>query len=309
MIANQYAYNGDGQRVEIVDSEGTKNQVGDEENILLETDGTDDARAPTTVNTGCRQEICSMFRRLTVWLFVLFILAQHLPQTDAQPSRPVRVWLDDKDDAEGNDGTQSKGTWIDLTDHPVSAEAIARISTLKGVTDLDIGYFPDVVRTDGKALSSIGDIKGLRGLSFFITGVKEKDWSFLAKLSKLEYLHVDGEQLDLGDEFLQFVSRLKRLKTLRIAPESDFSDEGIAKLASLQNLTELRLSSSLMTDRSLTTISELKKLRILSLWSPRLTDDAAEHLANLREFQNIAIGSFHRTNVENKPAKQGVEKE
>jgi Leucine-rich repeat (LRR) protein len=231
----------------------------------------------------------------------LFILAEHLPPAAAQPSHPVRVWLDSKDDANRKVDTKSNGTWIDLAEHPVSAKEISRISTLKGVTGLDIGYFPDVVQIDGKALSKIGDIKGLRGLSFYITGVKEEDWSVLAKLSKLEYLRVDGEQLDLGDDFLQFVSRLKRLKTLQIAPHSNFSDEGIAKLASLQNLTELSLSSSLMTDRSLRTIGELKKLRILYLASPHLTDDAAERLANSRTFEEITVGKFHRTNDKNAP--------
>jgi hypothetical protein len=137
-----------------------------------------------------------MFRRLTIWLYVLFILAQYFPQTRAEPIHTVRVWLGDKDSAKEDDGP--KREWIDLTEHPVSAEGIARISTLNDVSGLDIGYFPDVVRIDGKALCKIGDIKGLRNLNFYITGVKEKDWSFLAKLPKLEYLDVDGEQLNLG---------------------------------------------------------------------------------------------------------------
>ncbi len=248
-----------------------------------------------------------MRRHLIIRLSVLFILAQHLSQTGAQPSHTVRVWLDGNDDVNRKDGTKSRGTWIDLAEHPVSAEGVAHVSTLKGVTDLDIGYFPDVVRIDGKALSKIGDIRSLRGVNFFITGVKEKEWSFLAKLSKLEYLHVDGQQLNLGDDFLQLVSKLKRLKTLRIIPHSNFSDEGIARLASLQNLTELSLSSSLITDRSLRTIGELKKLRFLYLASPRLTDDAAEHLSSLREFQAITVGNFHRTNVENTCKQQGNE--
>lgn len=237
-------------------------------------------------------------RRLTIWLSVLFILAQYFPHAGAQPSHPVRVWLENKDDANGKLGTKSKTTSIDLAGHPVTVETIARISSLKGVTMLDIGYFPDAVRIDGKALAEIGELKGLRGISCYITGVEEKEWSFLAKLSKLEYLDVDGEQLNLGDDFLQFVSRLEKLKMLRIA-HSNFSDKGIAKLAALQNLTELRLSSSLMTDRSLQTIGDFKKLRILYLWSPHLTDKAAEQLSKRSAFEEITVGSFHRTNVEN----------
>ena len=131
----------------------------------------------------------------------------------------------------------------------------------------------------------------------------------MATLTELEPLWVDGEELDLGDDFLQFVSELTTLKELVIGPRGKFSDEGVAKLASLQNLTELYLSSSLMTDRSLRTIGELKELRVLSLWSPHLTDDAAEHLANSREFEEIRVRYFYRKNVENLAKKKVDEKE
>lgn len=49
MITNQYTYNGDGQRVQIVDSQGTKKQIWDGENILLETDGSDVTQAVYTL--------------------------------------------------------------------------------------------------------------------------------------------------------------------------------------------------------------------------------------------------------------------
>jgi YD repeat-containing protein len=39
MTTNQYTFNGDGQRVQIVDSQGTKKPIWDFENVLLETDG------------------------------------------------------------------------------------------------------------------------------------------------------------------------------------------------------------------------------------------------------------------------------
>ncbi len=173
-----------------------------------------------------------------------------------------------------------------------------------------VEHRPDLVRlvTVRTLALRFAELEGDRRLAEKIAFTNEPfDRSFLVKLSKLEYLHVDGEQLNLGDDFLQLVSKLKRLKTLRIVPQSNFSDEGIAELASLQNLKELSLSSSLITDRSLRTIGELKELRILYLASPRLTDDAAEHLSNLRKFQEITAGSFHRTNVEINPKKQGDE--
>jgi hypothetical protein len=39
VVTNEYQFNGDGARVQIVDSQGTKKPIWDFENILLETDG------------------------------------------------------------------------------------------------------------------------------------------------------------------------------------------------------------------------------------------------------------------------------
>lgn len=234
---------------------------------------------------------------LKFWIFVLIIPTGYSPRASAQPVNTVRVWLEDSCESEENVGAKHDRNWVDFTEHPVSAAIISRISTMKGVTALDIGYFPDVVQIDGKALSKIGCIKGLRSLNCYITGVNEDDWQFLAKLSDLEELLVDGERLELGDDFLRYVSRLKNLRTLRIQ-QSDFTDEGIKKLASLKNLTELSLTSPLMTDRSLKTISEFSKLKTLYLSSPHLRDDKPKDLSNLKELQELTIYPGFSTDVE-----------
>jgi len=180
-------------------------------------------------------------------------------------------------------------TWIDLTEHPVSVEEIARISTTKDVAGLSIGSFPDAVEIDGKALAEIGNITTIRGLDFFITGVKEKDWAFLSRLKKLEHLHIDGEHLELGDNFLEVASKLHSLKTLRVIPESGFSDAAIAKLASLRNLTELDLSSSLMTDQSLKVMAGFKKLKSLRLQSPNVSKKEAEKLLDSTAIKHLRV--------------------
>ena len=50
MITNQYAYNGDGKRVQVIDSQGTKKQLWDGDNVLLETDGSNDLLSNHTAN-------------------------------------------------------------------------------------------------------------------------------------------------------------------------------------------------------------------------------------------------------------------
>jgi hypothetical protein len=56
MITNQYTFNGDGQRVQIVDSQGTKKPIWDGEKILLETDGAAARQASTYSTPWARHE-------------------------------------------------------------------------------------------------------------------------------------------------------------------------------------------------------------------------------------------------------------
>jgi len=183
---------------------------------------------------------------------------------------------------------------ISLSDHDVSLGEMTYVSTLKGVTDMDVGFFPDVVRIDKKALSRIGHMKGIKGLTFYVTGVKEEDWTFLTKLSNLEYLSVDGEHLHLGDDFLQFASKIPSLETMNIPHCSKFTDNGIKKLESLQNLNHLWLSSSLITDESLKTMAKLEKLNTLRLVSPHLTGDGKKHLSKLKKLEEVTFETYCR---------------
>jgi RHS repeat-associated protein len=49
ITTNQYTFNGDGQRVQIVDSQGTKKPIWDFQNILLETDGSNTTQVVYTL--------------------------------------------------------------------------------------------------------------------------------------------------------------------------------------------------------------------------------------------------------------------
>lgn len=71
MITNQYAYNGDGQRVQIIDSQGTKKQIWDGENILLETDGADATQVVYTLEPAEYGNLVSQ-RRGTTNSYYLF---------------------------------------------------------------------------------------------------------------------------------------------------------------------------------------------------------------------------------------------
>jgi RHS repeat-associated protein len=65
MTTNQYTFNGDGQRVQIVDSEGTKKPIWDFENILLETDGSNVSQVIYTLEPNVYGNIVSQRRGST----------------------------------------------------------------------------------------------------------------------------------------------------------------------------------------------------------------------------------------------------
>jgi RHS repeat-associated protein len=68
---NQYTFNGDGQRVQIVDSQGTKKPIWDFENILLETDGSNVTQVVYTLEPVLYGNLVSQ-RRGSTTSFYLF---------------------------------------------------------------------------------------------------------------------------------------------------------------------------------------------------------------------------------------------
>jgi RHS repeat-associated protein len=71
MTTNQYSFNGDGQRVQIVDSQGTKKPIWDFQNILLETDGSNATQVIYTLEPAAFGNLISQ-RRGSTTSFYLF---------------------------------------------------------------------------------------------------------------------------------------------------------------------------------------------------------------------------------------------
>jgi RHS repeat-associated protein len=71
MTTNQYTFNGDGQRVQIVDSQGTKKPIWDFENILVETDGSNVTQVVYTLEPAGYGNLISQ-RRSSTTSYYLF---------------------------------------------------------------------------------------------------------------------------------------------------------------------------------------------------------------------------------------------
>ena len=71
MTTNQYTFNGDGQRVQIVDSQGTKKPIWDFQNVLLETDGSNVTQVVYTLEPAGYGNLVSQ-RRSSTTSYYLF---------------------------------------------------------------------------------------------------------------------------------------------------------------------------------------------------------------------------------------------
>jgi hypothetical protein len=234
-----------------------------------------------------------MRRSLAISLLAMVVSPWHVMNAEAQSSHPIVATLSKPNDSIG-EGKNQDEVYISVLEYPISVEGMGPVLALNGVRHLSIGYFPDVVQIDGDAQATVGKLTELRGLEVFITGVEEKDWAFLTQLEKLESLWINGEGLKFGDQLLKAVAKLEHLESLRIDPLGDFSDEGVAKLVASRTLTEVRLSSTHLTDRSLDMLGEIEHLKILNLWSPKFTDAAAERLVNSMKCEEVAVNDFSR---------------
>ncbi len=83
MITNQYTFNGDGQRVGIVDSQGTKKPIWDGENILLETDGSDVTQVVYTLEPAGYGNLVSQRRGSTTSTYLFDALGSTRKLTDS----------------------------------------------------------------------------------------------------------------------------------------------------------------------------------------------------------------------------------
>ncbi len=83
MITNQYTFNGDGQRVGIVDSQGTKKPIWDGENIVLETDGSDVTQVVYTLEPAGYGNLVSQRRGSTTSTHLFDALGSTRKLTDS----------------------------------------------------------------------------------------------------------------------------------------------------------------------------------------------------------------------------------
>lgn len=101
----------------------------------------------------------------------------------------------------------------------------------------------------------------------------------------------------LDDDDLVALAKLTALVDLLLDnDESQFTQQGIAALAELQQLAHLRIRGRGIDDACLAEITKLKQLRILNVPRGSFTDEGLVHLADLPDLEMFRFGSPHVSN-------------
>lgn len=125
----------------------------------------------------------------------------------------------------------------------------------------------------------------LRAIRLLGCRITDKSAKSFAKLPQLEHLVVGISPL--GDEFAMGLKGAS-IKILSIT-DSEITDEGIAHLAELPNLTELNLGSTRLTRRAATKLATLKSLKVLSIHGPGIDDDFIIDFARTATISDLSL--------------------
>jgi hypothetical protein len=128
---------------------------------------------------------------------------------------------------------------------------------------------------------SIGQAKNLRWLEIyngdklsdrFIEGISQQ-------LDELEHLHLGSDNL---------TKQSGNLKSIDLYSKQ-FTDQGVAFLASAKQLQKVWLECPLLTNESVSVLTELKDLRHLMITAPTVTNEVIEKVAKLPELQILCL--------------------
>lgn len=117
------------------------------------------------------------------------------------------------------------------------------------------------------------------------------DLGVLADLPGLKRLKLVGP---VDDAALQKVSSAVNLTAINL-PHGQFTDEGLAVLASLEKLELLRFGSPQVSDEGLAIISRLPSLRFLHLIDVPITDAGLLHLHGMEQLESLYLDGGHCT--------------
>ncbi|MFO0911854.1 MAG: hypothetical protein U0795_02770 [Pirellulales bacterium] len=178
----------------------------------------------------------------------------------------------------------------------LTADDIAYLSTLSGVSELNIGGLtidpPVEIKSDLKPLEGM---KGLEFVHLCKHDIKDDDLQFVAALPKLADIEFNGRgdglywQHSVTDQCADHLVKAKGLKGVWIDGYGPLTDNFLEKLtAGLPGLVGLHMGSPQLTDESLRLLAtRCKHIEHLNMRSDRFTDNGIQHLVSAQRLQSL----------------------
>jgi Leucine-rich repeat (LRR) protein len=159
------------------------------------------------------------------------------------------------------------------------------IKHLKGLVDLEKLLLYGTRVTD-KGMAELAGLTKLKELDLRGTPCGTADMeAYLPHMPQLEILDLSESNSPVVDQAMPAIAKLTKLVNLNLW-HTDVSDNAVALLAALPNLTSLNLDDNKrVTDASMDTVGKLTKLEYLHIGSTNVTDAGLAKLHNLKQLK------------------------
>ncbi len=250
-------------------------------------------------------------------VLMFFLLARDCGRWTPDSVEVRACWVSDGDLAEM--GRLSGLTRIDLSMTRISDLGLLELKGLRNVQELNLRYAEQI---GDEGMAAVKEWKKLRRVDLRGTKVTDTTLGYLGELPELEA--IDAGFAQVTDNGIELLSRLERLReltiggnkltdagleALRLLPSLEYLDisgpqrtdsglwsvslteKGIASIATLRELRELRLGGTSITVEGLATLRRgLPRLERLSLdKARRVTDAVVEVLKDWKTLQEVDV--------------------
>lgn len=135
---------------------------------------------------------------------------------------------------------------------------------------------------DNECMKHVAQMKSMRVLGLNDTRVDDEGIKLLAGLN-LKEVHLF--RTAVGDEGLRVLSQMPNMETLNLR-DTRLSDQGVEYLANLKKLKKLDLSecnSPGITDQAGASFAKMENLRQLNLWATTISDPCVQQITSMRQ--------------------------
>jgi hypothetical protein len=184
---------------------------------------------------------------------------------------------------------------VALINHTVSDPAAEYIGGLAKLKSLTIGTAPEGVGISRHALGSLGRLRSLQELELCVQNLRERDLSFLERLTDLRYLTIESHSSNkepLGQISGELIGNLPSLVDLEL--QGHVTDKLVSKVSRRgSKLRKLNVfaESGQVTDRALGLIALRLKLEELGVGSKKVTGRGVKHLAKMKSLKRLRISA------------------